>query len=229
MNTGNSVPPVSGQPQQPPQEPHFIVNAVGQLTIGCVLGYIQYRFTKYFIDPTLTEAKPFILVNVCATSIMLSMDLAYRGALKIIGERTESDNTTTEQSLLGKFRSRTWKVIKTVENITERVDTVFSRIIKIRSEKEIADQKIDVVDLRLLEILRRAFKMQLKELVLVSAPFQVSASLVKSAGYMLPGTQLLLGWELLNFVMGIVTKTTEVYNQRIKILEEAEALNTDQR
>lgn len=208
INATNSPLPVKDQ-----EEPPFLLKAVAQLTLASAFGYVQYFVFKNFIDKD-AEAKPFVLRSVCTGGIILGMELAYRAALKILGSREKYENPLETQGTFDKFRARSWKIISKAEAFIQRMDAVFSKILKIRPTKEIEEKKVSNVDLKFIEIFRKALGIQFKSIFLQTIPLHLSVTIIKGAGYILPGSQLLLGWEVLGLLLGILGQVMHIYEER---------------
>jgi hypothetical protein len=105
--------------------------------------------------------------------------------------------------------------------VEKKVDSVFSKVVGIRTAQEITSQQVQDKDLFFLEIFRRSLGDQLSETASTALPQQLGIEVVTKLGYTVLGFELMLGLQVLQFVSGLLDKITQVYH---RIREEEERL-----
>ena len=108
---------------------------------------------------------PYVLSGVLSAAIVETVRLTYDIGMMILGDREHYENLAhpEEENFVSRLRQHTWKVISKSEKIPHDIDVVFSRILNIRTAKEIRDKNMSDRDLYFMEIARRAFGEQVYE------------------------------------------------------------------
>lgn len=221
------------QPQEPVPPPTDLprpLKIAVSLGMGSLIGYGIYGIVRlcnkysWISNPTGAAIRPFpyVLTGLACTAIIEAASLTYDVALYVLGERGVYENLEQgkEASAFDRLRQRTWKVIGKVEKLQQNIDAVFSRTVRIRTEKEIIEQKIEDKDLALVEIVRRAFKQQCGETFSGVLPYEMGIYCVTSLGYSLLLPQITIGWHAFFFLNGVILKVMNVYTEiRNKELE----------
>lgn len=191
-----------------------IVKALGA---GALIGYVSYWLTRLVVrigmlgDVKSTDVNPisYILSGVISSAIVQTAQLTYEAALVALGDRNDYEKVSpsTNNTLLDKFRQHSWKVIKKAENLEQDIDILYSRLFRIRTEREVQAQKIQDIELENSEVFRRVFTQQVKEsLFKTSVPNTIAMYVVESIGYSFVGRQMLLTGNILSFMVGLQMK-----------------------
>lgn len=139
--------------------------------------------------------KPFLVGSAANFCVILPVQICYLTGRILIGERSiyadkSMDNTST---ILDRFRIRTWKVIKKIEDVLERIDSSVSHALGIRTKKELAERGVKIIDYSFKEFMR-----DLVSDIIFKTPYTTFhifsvLSLIKASGY-----ELIAGIEKVN-------------------------------
>lgn len=178
---------------------------VTKLRLGILAGvtvtWIFYPTTQRLLKSTsyLVAEKsplPIIFTGILGVALIESIGLAYEIAKRILGNRSLFENLASDEvdllTHINKYRYRAWKVIFWLEQRLTVVDVIYSRIFRIRTEKELQEDAIPETELKLMEIVRKAFKAQVEETVNEEYP---------ESGYSVL---------LFNFVLGVSDKVNQI-------------------
>ncbi len=213
---------------------------IGALAVGAFSGYAFYWVIRgidklgsmYFKRPVdIFNPIPYVLSGLISAAIIETVRLTYDIGMKILGDREHYENLAhpEEESSISRLRQHTWKVISKAEKIPHDVDVVFSKILDIRTAKEIRETKIADRDLSTMEIARRALGEQVHETVTSVIPQELGIHIVEAMGYTLLGAQGFLLLNVIGFVGGIFQKMDQIrlniMLEEIRELEQADREN----
>lgn len=112
---------------------------------------------------------PLIFQGFYGVVIIESIGIVYQVGRRVLGEpalfKQLLPGEEEDLFLIDRCRFRVWKVIFKVEKTIGKIDTIYSRVFKIRTEEEITQQSIREVDLYFMEIFRIAFKTEVKKTI----------------------------------------------------------------
>lgn len=183
----------------------------GSLTSGSLEGSFDFVFFRLFNQFGLIgqagetiHPLPYVLKGIFNAAMSESARLTYDLALQILGKREEDENfaQSKQVSAFGKLRQMSWKVIVCTEKLQESADEIFSRFFKIRTAKEIHENKILDRDLDFIEIFRRAIGEEIRDSFGAIVSQILSIKLVQGLGYTLLGSSLMISRSLGNFIFG---------------------------
>jgi hypothetical protein len=181
-----------------------IAYSVGILA-ACTVTWICYSVWQNALKAktvAMTEMKsplPIIFIGMLGVAMIESIGLAYQIAKRILGEREMFESIKEDDAdylcVLDRCRYRTWTVIFWLENHTTKIDTLFSRIFRIRTEKELQENAVLERQLDFMEVVRIAFKSQSNEML--NEPYP-------ARGYTIL---------LLNFALGVSDKVNKMLHR----------------
>ena len=126
-----------------------IGSITGSLAIGALGGYVFYWITRLVArlgafsdaEKALITPLPYILSGVISAAIVETAKLVHDAAMAVVGERSLYANATPsdEDTLFDRFRQHSWKVLTKIETIKDDTDVVLSRLVGVRSAKEIRE------------------------------------------------------------------------------------------
>lgn len=185
-----------------------------------VLGYGAYWITRLSIHyGWLSDGGvgirplPYVLAGLAGGALVMTVQLTCKLALNTLGDREKYEKLTDPKaSTFDHLRQRTWKLIARMEQIHQNADAVFSRLVNIRTIKELEDQKIPDSELLFLEIARRVFWEQV-HITITNGPIPLLATYpFKAMGLVFFGAELFsFNMLMFNNGMGLIMKIAKIY------------------
>lgn len=230
--TSISVQAVNLPPAQPvqPVEPgvsSVMMKALGNLTLGAVVGYTTYWMHRGMIFIGFIEANaplspiPNVLAGLASAAIVESAKLTHFTALKILGDR-ELYEKAPPASFGGQLRNRAWKVISSVESIEHKVDSFFSHLFGIRTRREVEAEGISITNPVALEVLRREFWREAAATLSTAIPQELGVAAVESFGYKVLGGHAFMFIHALMFMTNLHSRVAAVYQLQAQALANLE-------
>ena len=215
---------------------------VARLAGGALSGYVIYWIFRLIdkvgggvmSNTAPIRPIPYVLAGVAMRAIIETAKLAHSAALSVMGKRSQYENLAAPQnaSAFDRLRSRSWKIVSGVEKIHQKIDAIFSRVFKVRTAKEIRDNKIADRQLVTMEIFRLALSEQVKSTATSIVPMELGIYAVEALGYTFAIGHISLLFIGLNFVSGIILNAknfvlrvaAEIEEEKKKLAEEVNKL-----
>lgn len=200
-----------------PSIPSFMWNVTCHVLTSPFTGGLLYLGNKYLSDVPVTSPVPYIVYEIArpviGECISFGLDVTHYVALKILGDRAKYEENSNLNTVGDRLRTYSWKVINQSEGIVYRVDGVFSNILKIRSLKEIKEDKILDRQLTKGEIIRKIFLKQVKDAFIGVSGVHLGLKFVRAIGFTIEGQGALIGLFAINFLVGLKLNFDEFQNK----------------
>lgn len=202
--------------EQKPKELGPIGKILTSALSGSIVGAIYYGYNRIFymekgIDKVFLNPSGFIIAGVTSCVFKQIVSLIYDLGVYILGDREKVQELEANSSAADRMRRRTWKVLDKVDQLQVKIDVVFSRVLQIRTLKEIRENKIREIDLSIVEVVRLAFLEQIPSTVMHYGSWYLGVKVAVLCGFSVFGGPLTIGLVGSIVLVGVALKIITVY------------------